>query len=349
MAAVRSLHLIMAAAVTALAMCAGMALASSADTEKPSQELVFGVLTPQCFEAFFTHHDFANVACLKFVVSKTLGYLIIVGSLILKLPQILKILGAKDVTGLTPASFYMEVLLYASSTIYNVRRGYPVSTWGENVVILVQNVILVLLVWTFYTPKIGMGSRLGLTVFFGLLVAGMFLLPTEHLWMLASAGIPVTIVARIPQVITNFKNGHTGQLALVTLTMNFAGSLARLFTTLQVRRPLWRKPRWWLMILMMTLCDRKRAIRCRSGALAWQFCSTRRWCCRCSSSGARPTRRWPRPPRRRRSKWLVSGYPGQSRQNISQWLLLRKQHGSFPLALHLLCVSSCCCDAPTVW
>lgn len=298
--AVRSLPLLMAA--SALTLCAGVALASSAYSEKPSQELVYGVLTPQCFEAFFTRHDFANVACIKFVVSKALGYLIIVGSLILKLPQILKILGAKDVTGLTPASFYMEVLLYASSTIYNVRRGYPVSTWGENVVILVQNVILVLLVWAFYTPKIGMGSRLGLTVFFGLLVAGMSLLPTEHLWMLASAGIPVTIVARIPQVLTNFKNGHTGQLALVTLTMNFAGSLARLFTTLQVHRPLSRKRQQRSWLIPIELYDRKRAIQCRSGALVSPFCSTRRSCCKCSSSGARPTRRWPRPPRRRRSK-----------------------------------------------
>lgn len=332
--AVRSLPLyIAAAAVAALALCAGVALASSADAEKPSQELVFGVLTPQCFEAFFTHHDFANVACLKFVVSKTLGYLIIVGSLILKLPQILKILGAKDVTGLTPASFYMEVLLYASSTIYNVRRGYPVSTWGENVVILVQNVILVLLVWTFYTPKIGMGSRLGLTVFFGLLVAGMFLLPTEHLWMLASAGIPVTIVARIPQVITNFKNGHTGQLALVTLTMNFAGSLARLFTTLQVRSPLRRKDIEDCWLILMDY-DRKQAIRCRSGALAWPSCSTRRWCCRCSSSGARPTRRWPRPPRRRRSKRLVSG-PKAAKPDL-QWL----QYGNMDTT-HFVFI--CCC------
>lgn len=35
------------------------------------------------------------------------------------------------------------------------------------------------------------------------------------------------------QVWTNYKQGHTGQLAVVTIIMNFAGAAARVFTTLQ--------------------------------------------------------------------------------------------------------------------
>jgi mannose-P-dolichol utilization defect protein 1 len=226
----KSLPVAFGTALLALAGFAAMARAAPTDS---SSELVFGVFTPACFDAFFTHHDFANVDCIKLVVSKALGYAIITGSLILKLPQILKILSAKDVTGLTPASFYMEVLLYVSSTVYNLLRGYPVSTWGENLVILVQNVILVLLLWTFYTPKIAYATRFGLVVVFAALTAGMLLTPSEYQWALASAGIPVSIIARIPQILSNFKQGHTGQLACVTLLLNFGGGLARLFTTLQ--------------------------------------------------------------------------------------------------------------------
>ena len=37
----------------------------------------------------------------------------------------------------------------------------------------------------------------------------------------------------VPQILTNFRNGHTGQLALVTWVLNFLGALARVFTTLQ--------------------------------------------------------------------------------------------------------------------
>ncbi|GMF16646.1 unnamed protein product [Phytophthora fragariaefolia] len=216
-----------------LALASAMVAASSAAQTKEEGELVLGLFTPKCFEAFATHHDFANVECLKAVVSKALSYAIITGSLILKLPQILKILGARDVTGLTPSAFYMEVVLYLSSTIYNVLRGYPLSTWGENLVILAQNVLLVLLLWAFYTPKISLSTRLGLVLVFGALAAGMLSIPDEYQWLLASAGIPVSIVARIPQILSNFKQGHTGQLALITLVLNLAGSIARLFTTMQ--------------------------------------------------------------------------------------------------------------------
>ncbi|KAJ0408431.1 hypothetical protein ATCC90586_008369 [Pythium insidiosum] len=197
------------------------------------QELLFGVITPHCFDAFVSKHDFANVECIKFVISKLLGYAIITGSFVLKLPQILKIMSAKDVTGLTPASFYLEVLLYASGSIYNLLKGYPISTWGENIVILVQNLILVLLLWAYATPRIPISTRLVLVVVLAALSAGMLMTPPEFQWVLASAGIPVTIVARIPQVIANFKQGHTGQLAFVTLALNFGGTVARLFTTLQ--------------------------------------------------------------------------------------------------------------------
>lgn len=214
----KSLPVAFGTALLALAGFAAMARAAPTDS---SSELVFGVFTPACFDAFFTHHDFANVDCIKLVVSKALGYAIITGSLILKLPQILKILSAKDVTGLTPASFYMEVLLYVSSTVYNLLRGYPVSTWGENLVILVQNVILVLLLWTFYTPKIAYATRFGLVVVFAALTAGMLLTPSEYQWALASAGIPVSIIARIPQVRANNPVSTVDGIATTERTANY--------------------------------------------------------------------------------------------------------------------------------
>ena len=180
-------------ATTILAVCA---LAK----KKEDDELILGLLTPNCFEAFVTQHDFTNVACIKSIVSKMLSYGIIMGSLILKLPQILKILAAKDVTGLTPSAFYMEAVLYLSSTIYNLLRGYPLATWGENLVILAQNIFLVLLLWMYYTPTIPVSTRFGLVLVFAAMAMGELSIPKEFQWLLASAGIPVSIVARIPQV-----------------------------------------------------------------------------------------------------------------------------------------------------
>ena len=47
--------------------------------------------------------------CISFSISKTLGYLIILGSLIVKFPQILKINANKSVEGLSKFLFYQEV------------------------------------------------------------------------------------------------------------------------------------------------------------------------------------------------------------------------------------------------
>jgi mannose-P-dolichol utilization defect 1 len=191
-----------ALAFTVMAALAATVVSSETDAaaSSDSTELLFGVITPKCYDAFVQHHDFGNTECIKFVISKLLSYAIISGAFILKLPQILKIVAAKDVTGLTPSSFYMEVVLCASSSAYNLLRGYPLSTWGETLVILAQNIILVMLLWAYHVPKIGYSTRLGLTIVFGLASAAMMLTPPEHQWLLMSASIPVTIVARAPQV-----------------------------------------------------------------------------------------------------------------------------------------------------
>ena len=51
--------------------------------------------------------------------------------------------------------------------------------------------------------------------------------------MLIASSIPLMLSSRIPQVVTNFRNGHTGVLSPVTLFANLLGSTARIFTTMQ--------------------------------------------------------------------------------------------------------------------
>jgi mannose-P-dolichol utilization defect protein 1 len=36
----------------------------------------------------------------------------------------------------------------------------------------------------------------------------------------------------VPQIVENAKSGSTGQLAFITVTLNFFGNVARIFTTL---------------------------------------------------------------------------------------------------------------------
>merc|ERR1711934_226377 len=52
-------------------------------------------------------------------------------------------------------------------------------------------------------------------------------------WTQPSIGVVFTIAARLPQVWTNFQNGHTGRLSSITWLLNFGGALARVLTTMQ--------------------------------------------------------------------------------------------------------------------
>jgi mannose-P-dolichol utilization defect protein 1 len=89
----------------------------------------------------------------KFLVSKTLGYAILIGAFGLKIPQILNIIKNKSTAGLSPMGFYMEVPLVSTVLVYNYLNNNPISSYGENIVILIQNLVLVVLLWNYSKPN----------------------------------------------------------------------------------------------------------------------------------------------------------------------------------------------------
>ena len=114
-----------------------------------AEKLITAIIGDKCYRTFFMEGDFLDVPCLKYSVSKALGYGIMFGSGIMKMPQIIKIMKNRDVTGINAVSFYMECVAFLPSIVYNALKHYPISTYGENVVILAQNMFLVLLYWMY--------------------------------------------------------------------------------------------------------------------------------------------------------------------------------------------------------
>jgi mannose-P-dolichol utilization defect protein 1 len=55
----------------------------------------------------------------------------------------------------------------------------------------------------------------------------------ENLPYLQMATIPLFIISRATQIITNLMRGNVGALSLITVFLQFAGSAARVFTTIQ--------------------------------------------------------------------------------------------------------------------
>ena len=53
-----------------------------------------------------------DATCLKFTASKLVGYLIVLGAVVVKVPQILKILVNCSTKGINPISYYVETTTY---------------------------------------------------------------------------------------------------------------------------------------------------------------------------------------------------------------------------------------------
>ena len=190
--------------------------------------------------------------CFKFLLSKSLGYAIVAGSAGVKLPQVLAINRAKSVGGLAGSSIIIEFASTVSSFAYFMALGYPFSTWGENFFLFFGQAVMTALYFHF---TYGVLSQQSLATFLPLGLMGVVLyrravpdivLPNALCQLLKLPSCTVTceqlagslpmilmLFGRMPQIFRNMKQGHTGQLSLITYMLNVAGGAARLFTVLQ--------------------------------------------------------------------------------------------------------------------
>jgi len=197
------------------------------------RDIIFylGLMTPKCFEEVVVKLDFQNVACLKSTFSKVLGLGIVAGSSLVKFPQVLKIYGSGSAKGISFVSVLLELLAVTSSGVYGVKKGFPFGAYGESLFLAVQTLVIALLVLRFSGKTFQALLFLGL--YSGLIYAGLNLTPIETLWYGQAANIPMVVIGKLIQIITNFKNGHTGQLSAVTVFLLALGSVARIFTSIQ--------------------------------------------------------------------------------------------------------------------
>ena len=193
---------------------------------------MWGLFTPACYRRYFHSFDFFDVDCFRQLLSKSLGYAIVAGALIVKLPQILKLLSSGRADSIAPSMFILENIGYSISWAYNHRMGYPFSTYGESVFLLLQGYVLVFLV--FYYNKQLTATFWTYTALYAAFAVSLFTVASPGvLAALQSLSIPLFAASRLPQIWSNYKEQSTGQLAFLTTFLNAAGSAARVFTTVQ--------------------------------------------------------------------------------------------------------------------
>ncbi|XP_074167901.1 mannose-P-dolichol utilization defect 1 protein [Sminthopsis crassicaudata] len=203
------------------------------EAEGPLKQLLVPFLLPEkCYDRFFIHLDLLDVPCLKILISKGLGFGIVAGSLLVKLPQVFKILRVKSTEGLSLQAVLLELVALTGTIVYSVANSFPFSSWGEALFLMLQTITICFLILHYRGHTMRGMALLGIYVLI-LLVLLSPLMPKTVVTLLQATNMPAVIMGRLLQVITNYKNGHTGHLSAITVFLLFAGSLARIFTSLQ--------------------------------------------------------------------------------------------------------------------
>lgn len=167
------------------------------------------------------------------LLSMGIGYAVIIGSSFVKVPQILNIVKSRSVAGLSVTSVALELLGYVISIAYAFAQAFPFSTYGESVFLTIQDVAIVFFVLVFSGKSklfsvVGCGGASAATF----MVIFYKVVPLPILTVAQACTILIFMFSKLPQIYLNFKSKSTGQLSIITYGCNFAGSMARVFTTI---------------------------------------------------------------------------------------------------------------------
>ncbi|XP_059126961.1 mannose-P-dolichol utilization defect 1 protein isoform X1 [Peromyscus eremicus] len=205
----------------------------AAEADGLFKRVLVPILLPEkCYDQLFVQWDLLHVPCLKILLSKGLGLGIVAGSLLVKLPQILKILGAKSAEGLSLQSVMLELVALTGTVVYSIANNFPFSSWGEALFLTLQTVTICFLVMHYRGESV---KGVAFLACYAMLLLALLspLTPLALVTLLQASNVPAVVAGKLLQAATNYHNGHTGQLSAITVFMLFGGSLARIFTSVQ--------------------------------------------------------------------------------------------------------------------
>lgn len=179
----------------------------------PIREIGKSILGDKCYEKLLLEVDFGSIRCLKLGISKGLGIGIIGASTVVKVPQIIKLIKSRSATGLSFFAYLLEISSYLISLAYSIRKGFPLSTFGETGSILLQNIIIACLILS-YSGRINLVAvfvaALSMTTF---ALFKSTVIDIKALSVLQAAAGALGVISKIPQIITIWSEGQTGQLS----------------------------------------------------------------------------------------------------------------------------------------
>ena len=156
---------------------------------------------------------------------------IVAGSVMVKVPQILKMKNSNSSEGISSTSNALDLIMVGATLGYGYTKNMPFAAYGDALFVYLQTAIILILIPYYRKNMI-------LTLLFLFLSAGagyaIFekLAPLNVITIAQQANIPLTVISRGIQIVTNFGNKSAGQLSGITFFLSFAGCASRIMTSL---------------------------------------------------------------------------------------------------------------------
>ena len=188
-----------------------------------------------CADTLF-YSDFLDKICLSLAISKTLGYVMLVGGFLYKLPVILNIFKAGGGDGLNLVGLYLETSSYIAGFYYSYLKGYEISTYGNKVASSIQDCIIITIVWYFGVygkpiTKIHMAYVFGFSLFFATFLYYASKEETTTKFIVVYQYLVITL-SRLPQIYSNFSAKSAGVQSPISLLTALFGAFAELVVNL---------------------------------------------------------------------------------------------------------------------
>lgn len=182
----------------------------------PLNDFSISLLGQKCYRSLVLQIDLssANGECFSLAVSKLLGIGIVGASAVVKIPQLLKLLSSQSAEGLSFLSYLLETASFVITLAYNVRHGFPFSTYGETAFIAVQDIAIAVLILAFTgrsTTAAAFVASLG-AAGYALFGQGNLVDMNALGYLQAGAGV-LGVASKIPQIWQIWQEGSTGQLS----------------------------------------------------------------------------------------------------------------------------------------
>ncbi|XP_034539810.1 mannose-P-dolichol utilization defect 1 protein-like [Notolabrus celidotus] len=197
----------------------------------PLKDFLVTYLMPEkCYERIVVNFHL-NGPCLKFILNRIAGLCIILDIFLAQLPQLLKILWRGSADGLSLTASLLQLYAFSCPVVYAMAHNFPLFAWAERLITLTQAAAIIFLILRYRGETFK--GMLFLLAYSGV----MFLLGSYTVKAVASvlqaSSLTALIASKGFQAGTNYKNGHTGQLSTLSVSLSWTGSLGVLSVSLQ--------------------------------------------------------------------------------------------------------------------